>query len=119
MHIQFNTDNNIRARDDLAQVVEATVHDALDRFGDHLTRVEVHLGDVNSHKGGGNDIRCMVEARLAGHDPIAVTHQAADIELALDGAVGKARRALDTVVGKLQDHQAVPHRDLPDILPGA
>ncbi|WP_119154826.1 HPF/RaiA family ribosome-associated protein [Caldimonas tepidiphila] len=111
MQIQLNTDNNIVGRDELAGRVEASVGDALGRFSDQITRVEVHLGDVNSHKGGGDDIRCMIEARLAGHDPVAVTHQAADIELALNGAIGKVRRALDTVVGKQNDHQAAAKRD--------
>lgn len=118
MQIQFNTDNNISGREQLGSWVEASVSDALDRFGDQITRVEVHLGDVNSHKGGADDIRCMIEARLAGRDPIAVTHQAPDIETAVNGAVGKVRRALDTVVGKQNDHQAATHRERSGGMPG-
>lgn len=118
MQIQLNTDNHIQGREQLAARVEAAVGDALDRFGEQITRVEVHLGDVNSHKGGANDIRCMIETRLAGREPLAVTHQAADIEQALQGALGKARRALDTVAGKRAEHQALPHRDQPGTAPG-
>jgi hypothetical protein len=53
MHIEISTDSDI----DLRQRVASEVEDTLSRFGDHLTRIEVHLGDVNAHKGGNTDVR--------------------------------------------------------------
>lgn len=100
MQIQLNTDNNIRAGDALRAEVQGVVGSALDRFGERVTRVEVHLNDVNSVKGGGDDKRCMLEARLSGREPIAVTHTAPSLAFALDGALDKLVRALDSVVGK-------------------
>jgi len=41
MHIQVNTDNNIEGREKLAAHAEAVVEEALSRFSDHITRVEV------------------------------------------------------------------------------
>jgi ribosome-associated translation inhibitor RaiA len=75
----------------------------LERFSDQVTRVEVHLSDENSDKkSGGADIRCLLEARLAGRQPVAVTDEAATLEQAVDGAVRKMRRSLDSTLGRLQ-----------------
>ena len=74
MQVQINTDHNIEGREVLTTQVRGVVEGALTRFSDHITRVEVHLSDENSHKGGQNDKRCMLEARLERRRPVAVTH---------------------------------------------
>lgn len=102
MQIQINTDSNIEGSDRLAQQVEAVVKEALDRFSAQITRVEVHLSDENSDKKfGAEDKRCLLEARLAGLQPIPASHQAATLEQALDGAVEKLKRSLDSTLGEL------------------
>ena len=70
---------------------------------EHITRVEVHLSDENSNKkiGTGDDKRCLLEARLTSRQPIAVSHQAATLEQAIDGAAKKMRHSLETVLGRL------------------
>lgn len=74
------------------------------RFGDQITRVEVHLSDENSDKKSGKkDKRCLIEARLAGLQPLAVSHEAATMEHAVDGAVDKLMRSIDTTLGKLDN----------------
>lgn len=100
MQIQFNTDNNITGSEDLRRPLEDTISRSLDRFSDRITRIEVHLNDVNSHKGGEDDKRCMLEARLEGMQPIAVTSNAASHEQAVKSAVDKMKAALTTVVGR-------------------
>lgn len=100
MQIQVNTGNNIESDDKLIQKVKTTVAGSLERFGDRITRVEVHLSDVNAQKGG-QDIRCVVEARAAGLDPVAVDDMAEDVQRAVRGAAGKLQRALDSRLGKL------------------
>lgn len=100
MQILLNTDNHILGDQRLTEHTEACVQDAIGRFENHITRVEVHLQDVNSQKGG-DDKRCMMEARLEGLAPVAVTHEAESILLALDGAAEKLRHALDNTFGKL------------------
>ena len=67
----------------------------MSRISDHITRVEVHLSDENGDKDGQNDMRCMMEARLEGRQPIAVTHQAATLDEAVErrgGQVGQNNR---------------------------
>jgi ribosome-associated translation inhibitor RaiA len=113
MQIQLNTDNNIRGGQVLQTEVTAKLAAALDRFGGRMTRVEVHLNDVNSAKGGPQDKRCMLEARLSGREPIAATHTAPSLDLALDGALAKLIRAMDSLVGKELSAQQNVQRETP------
>jgi len=103
MQIQVNTDNHIHGREEIVALVETSVEGALGRFRDRITRVEAHLSDTNSHKTKGDDIRCVLEARLAGHQPIAVTHQASTVELALSGAADKLERSVESTLGRLKE----------------
>lgn len=103
MTIQINSDNNITGTEGLSNFVESMVAESLKRF-DKITRVEVHLNDENSHKNGSNDKRCMLEARLEGIQPIAVTAHGNTIQEALKGALEKLKSSLDTTLGKLQNH---------------
>lgn len=101
MQIQVNTDSNIDGNAELFQQVEAVLRDALERFSDEITRVEVHLSDDNSEKKfGGDDKRCLLEARLAGLKPIVASHSAATVDQAVNGAVERLKRALESSVGK-------------------
>lgn len=102
MKINLNTDNHIPADARMVEHVETVVQGALSRFEGRITRVEVHLSDVNSHKSGdGVDKRCVLEARPAGQQPVAVTEDAENVAQALSGAAQKLKRALDTIFGKL------------------
>ena len=104
MLIQFNTDNNINGSERLNEYFETTISEALSRFSSQITRIEVHLKDENSNKEGLNDKRCMLEARVEGLQPIAVSSNADTIEQAVKGALGKLKSAIDTAVGKLKNY---------------
>ncbi|MDH5346511.1 MAG: HPF/RaiA family ribosome-associated protein, partial [Nitrospira sp.] len=97
------TDNHIHGREEIVSLVETSIEGAIGRFRDRITRVEAHLSDTNSHKTKGDDIRCVLEARLASHQPIAVTHQAATVELALSGAADKLERSVESTLGRLKE----------------
>lgn len=47
-------------------------------------------------------MRCQLEARPKGHQPISVTHKADTLEQAIDGAATKLEHALDHLFGKLR-----------------
>lgn len=108
MQIQVNTDESIDGRDAIVRQVEAAVESALERFASQITRVEVHLSDVNAGRSGGDDKRCMMEARPAGQQPVAVTHNAATLAEAYDGAAGKLQKLLQSHFGKLQNAKGAP-----------
>lgn len=104
MEIQINTDNHIEGREELFSEVAALVEETLARFGEQVTRVEVHLTDENSAKPGEDDKRCVMEARLAGLQPLAVTSQGATLRQAIAGAAEKLRKALGRTLGRLRTH---------------
>ncbi|MGK0386083.1 MAG: hypothetical protein ACI849_000690, partial [Patiriisocius sp.] len=58
--------------------------------------------DENGKKEGVNDKTCVLEARLKGKQPIAVTSQADSIEKAVSLALDKVSAAITTVVGKME-----------------
>lgn len=101
MKIQINTDRNIEGDERLAEYVEEVVENAIGRFADQVTRVEVHLADVNAGKRGEDDKRCMMEGRISGRSPMAVTHHAGTLRDAIRGAADKLERAIEREFGKL------------------
>ena len=103
MLVQVHTGPNIQSSEALTAQVEALVTGTLQRFSDRISRVQVHLGDENSHKGGSNDKRCMMEARIEGHPPIAVTQQAPTLDQAMEGAAEKLERSIVSMLGRLND----------------
>lgn len=106
MQVQVNTDRNVDGNERLVELVESMVQSELARFAEQITRVEVHVRDENSDKKGGiDDLRCMMEARLSGLQPIAVTHTAPTVEEAVDGAAGKLKRSLESTMGRLNDRR--------------
>ncbi len=106
MQIQMNTDANIEGHEAMATQLSSVVEKALKHVSDHITRVEVQLSDENSDKKGGNDeMRCVMEARLEGRQPVAVTHHAATVDQAVDGAADKLTRLIESTLGRLRDQK--------------
>lgn len=103
MKIQFNTENNVGAGEDLREKLTSMISDKLRRFDKYVTRLEVHLSDENSAKSGPNDKRCLIEARMEGRQPVAVTDQAESYIEAAAGATGKIKAALDSMIGRMKD----------------
>lgn len=104
MQIQVNTDSNIDGHERLAAYVESVVESALKRFSERITRVEVFLSDQQGDKRGPDDMRCVMEARLRGCQPTAVTHHAVNLDRAIDGAADKLQRALESDLARLREH---------------
>ncbi|MBK8118846.1 MAG: HPF/RaiA family ribosome-associated protein [Sulfuritalea sp.] len=102
MQIQINTDHNFEVHEATMAEFRSTVQSALSRFSEHITRVELHLSDENADKSGQNDKRCLLEARLEGRQPMAVTHTAASLGQALHGAVNKMTRMIESTLGRAQ-----------------
>ena len=101
MQIHVNTDSHIKGSAKLTHDVETVVEHAVRRFGDRITRVDVHLSDQNSRqKHGDNDKRCVMEARLAGLQPITVSHQGSSLEQAIDGAADTLQQTLKRTLAR-------------------
>ena len=96
MTVQINTDNNVEGHARLKSYIQYEVATTLARFEEKVTRLEVHLGDENSDKGGVNDKRCTIEARPINMQPVAVTNHADTTEKAFHGALDKIKKVLET-----------------------
>lgn len=107
MQIQVNSDNHIQSSARLEEWVRTTVESTLGRYEEDLTRIEVHLRDENGDKPGPHDMRCQMEARPKGHQPISVSHKADSLEQAIEGAATKLDHALEHLFGKLRGKRAV------------
>jgi ribosome-associated translation inhibitor RaiA len=112
MKIQINTDHNISGREGMIRHAESVVESTLGHLADHITRIEVHLSDQNGKKGGDHDNRCLMEARLKGHQPIAVSSEAATVDKAIIGAADKLKSSLDHTLGKLSGHEGRKHKHI-------
>jgi len=104
MQIQFNTDKNVILNEEQIASSISLISEELSRFSAQITRLEIHLSDEDGNKDGYNDKRCLVEARLEGMKPIAVTDQSNTHEKALFGALDKLKTSLETITGRLNDY---------------
>jgi ribosome-associated translation inhibitor RaiA len=103
MEINVNTDNTIDRHQGLDERVRETVESNISRFGEHIRRVDVHLSNENAqrHEDGSN--YCMMEARVAGYEPVVVHAHADNLHLSITNAGTKLKRALDSALGRLND----------------
>ena len=104
MQVQVRHDDNLPG--DRNDWIANTVEGALERYADQITTVEVHFADEDGPKNADGTIRCTIEVRPAGFNPLAVTSHSSDMPGALDGALEKIERMLDSQLGRVRDHHA-------------
>ncbi len=100
MKIQIRTDNNIHVHDHRAIELEDIVKNALRHCSSQITRVEIHLSDVNGGKPGQQDKSCIMEARLEHRQPMAVTELADTVGASVTGAAEKLARLVKSTLGR-------------------
>jgi ribosomal subunit interface protein len=104
MKVLLNSDNQIEVNDVLTAFVQGEVDRALGRFEDKLTRVEVHLRDLNGPKEGPlADKRCVIEARPAGWQALIASEDAETVTEAILEAANKMKRQLESAFGRAVD----------------
>jgi ribosome-associated translation inhibitor RaiA len=104
MKIQFNTGKNVVGSEELKTSVTYLLNEELSRFSHQITRLEVHLSDEDGIKDGQDDRRCMLEARLEGLRPMAVTDHANTYQQAVKGATQKMKTNLERILGRLKNY---------------
>jgi ribosome-associated translation inhibitor RaiA len=102
MEINVNTDNTIDRHQGLDERVREAVESSISRF-EQVRRVDVHLSNQNGQKHEDGDNYCMMEARVAGYEPVVVHAHAENLHLSISSAVTKLKRALDSALGRLAD----------------
>ena len=102
MSAVMNSDNQTLLGSDTSQRVETLVETRLARISDRLTRVEVHVSDVDGPRSGGDDKKCVIELRPNGMRPITVSDQASTVERAVTAATYRAPKAFVRQLRKAQ-----------------
>lgn len=103
MQVMVNSGKHVDTSMEFKTDIRGRVHDKLQRYEEHLTRIEIHLSDENALKSGAQDKRCKMEARMKGRDPVTVSSDASDMQQAIDGAMNKLTSVLDRNLGKNAD----------------
>ena len=104
MMIKIHTDNSLEGTERMETYFTSVVDGALTRFEENITRIDVYLGDENNGKFGTDDKRCTIEAHMAGRPPLAVVNHSDTIEKAVNGALDKMKRVLETTFSKLRNY---------------
>lgn len=104
MNIQFNTGKTVVGSEELKTSVTYLLNEELSRFSRQITRLEVHLSDEDGIKEGQNDKRFMLEARLEGLRPMAVTDHANTYQRAVKGSTQKMKTSLERILGRLKNY---------------
>lgn len=104
MKIQINAGKNLSVHEEYSNELEALLTKELSRYSEHITRLEVHLSDEDGNKESQDDKKCLLEARLEGRQPIAVSTFANTYDRAVDDAIDKLKALLDTITGKLKNY---------------
>ena len=104
MQIQFNIDCKVQGHERAENYFTPVVSEALKRFEDKITRIDVRIADENNSKSSSDDKRCVLEVHASGFKPLAVTNHADTMEKAIKGAAEKMKHALEHHYGKLQTH---------------
>lgn len=119
MQILIRSDNNIHVNATRATELEAIVEHAMRHCSQHVTRVEMHLSDINGAKPGQEDKSCVMEGRLEGHQPMAVTEHANTVGESVTGAAEKLARMTKSALGKATDRRPPAPEPAPqDGVPG-
>ncbi len=116
MEIVVHSGSAVVVRPDLERHVRGVLESKLSRFRGRLTRVSVGFADENRRQVGLPNLRCTIEARPAGLDPVAVTADAPGLVDCFDAAAERLVRVLQNRLGKQGDHKGAPtiRKPLPD-----
>ena len=104
MIIQLNADNNLVIHEAYGTAIKDVLTKELNHFKEHISRLEVHLSDENGGKGGPNDKRCALEARIENRSPVIVSAEGDTHDQSIKAASIKLKHALETVISKMKSH---------------
>lgn len=113
MKILVHTDNNLKGSQSFSAKISQELENSLERFKDNITTLEVHLSNENPHKNNLSTVRCTIEARLAGRQPLTTTDHASILEQAIDGCTEKLIHLIEHTLGRIEGKKKhfKPHDD--------
>jgi ribosome-associated translation inhibitor RaiA len=101
MQIHLHSDSHSDGSQAMTEHVEDVVNGALGRFGERVTRVEVHLSDADGPtSSGAGSVHCALQAHVTGHETLFVTERADNAHRAIDAGVRKLKRAVGASIAR-------------------
>ncbi|PZR36422.1 MAG: hypothetical protein DI538_13905 [Azospira oryzae] len=104
MIFQFNTDRTIHGDQQQQEYFETLITQEINRYRNHISRIDVHLSDENGNKKGGTKVRCLLEAQILHNPPIVVIDQSNTVDLAVAGALRKLKTSLERIHERYSSH---------------
>ena len=104
MQIQINPGQGVAVSEALDSHISERLERLGRRFGDRLTRIEVHLVDVNGPKGGVNK-QVKMEARPRGLEPLLAEAMAESAYDAVSGAAARLEKVIASRFGKQENRR--------------
>ncbi|WP_198968690.1 HPF/RaiA family ribosome-associated protein [Xylophilus sp. ASV27] len=105
MQVQVRASSGIEIREATERWASEELNEGLARFRAEITRIEVYLSEERKSAAGTEDTRCAMEARLARHPAVTVSHHAGGVDESFRGALRKLRHALESVLDREADHR--------------
>lgn len=101
MDFQFNTGNAVPADIRVEAHFEARIRERLARFSPRLSRIEVHVRDIDgTRRESPQGIEAMIEARPKNGDPLSARERGPNTDAAISAALQKLVARLDATFGK-------------------
>jgi predicted nuclease with TOPRIM domain len=107
MQIRVHADDQVSCDEELIRRVEGVVEGMLERFSARISRIDVHLSDLDSPRPGDRDKSCKLEARMAGLSPVIASHESVTLTEAIHAAADKLQRALAAQIRQQEYEQSV------------
>lgn len=105
MNVQIHA-SDFTLTDGLREHISWRVAYATTHGRDVISRIVVHLSDINGPRGG-VDKRCGVELRLKGLEPLIVEDVQADLYVAIDRAFERIERSMHRRLARRRDFTAI------------
>ncbi|WP_183407994.1 hypothetical protein [Nocardioides pocheonensis] len=106
MEILVGTDRQVPGREELLSFIGFEVLAGLGPCASRVSNVHVHLSAETGGRIGPVSMRCRLEVRPEGHEPLAVMHRALSKDDAVRGAVGDMRGVLERMFRRIDAHGA-------------
>jgi hypothetical protein len=106
LEILVGTDHRVPGRDELISFVGFEIVAGLGPCASRVSNVHVHLAAESCGWSGPAILRCRLELRPEGHEPLAVMHRALNMDDAVRGAVGDMRGILERMFRRIDARSA-------------
>jgi len=104
MTIQLNTDKNVSGHNAFGIKLDSLLSEELSRLIECITSFKAQLSDESSFKDGVNDKKYLLEARVEGRQPIAITGLGSTYDLAINTAIDKLTTCLYTILEHIRNN---------------